>query len=680
LEAQLAGALVLQADASDAHPGNFGVVRALSLQLVEKAPDLARKAAKARLGVLAHVLPELLACEPELVPEPIDEPQQLVRRVLPELREWMLEVSRKKTLLLAVDDVHLIDEPSASFLALLAQETQQHGIVIAATITEAALAVGTVSAALGLLSEASVPIVLSALSAGDTEQLLGSLFGDVPNLQLVAHHLYDITRGNPRAILRLAQHLVDRNVVRYQAGSWSVPGHIDAADLPSSMAQALKATVDALSDEARALARTMSLEASLRLRFEECLLLTEHRQPARLLGNLDELVATEVVRVAGPHYGLGQQGFVTALGDGISAEQRATAHRRLSELFELRGDGFRVAQHLVRAGDIDPGLDTLIAHAELSQQQTDANPQAYFQLLQSLPDDWFTFYELALRLSEERKRPNRQLYQIRARLAGLMAMSLINADGSAHMSALVEQLRRDVGLDIYAALPDSVPAGERLSRMFQEASGRYATSSEDERVLDPMAAMRQLARAMIQAIGLIAFTNDYPFWKRLPDLTPLVPLSPALGVVQLLSEGLGARISGRADRALELYTRLLERISQPDGAGLDASHQLHTKLRVTGSLGTHEAWMGRSSSCKWADELQSHPLYESSGLLVRMLYHLWQGDVQEAERCKRQVEMLQVQNASRQAFDGTYLLGEIAAHAFADDLTRVKRTTNVIEL
>jgi hypothetical protein len=135
----------------------------------------------------------------------------------------------------------------------------------------------------------------------------------------------------------------------------------------------------------------------------------------------------------------------------------------------------------------------------------------------------------------------------------------------------------------------------------------------------------------------------------------------------------------RTDEALVIYGKLLERLAQPDGAGLDASYRLHTRLRILATMGALEAAMGLPSSLERAAELESEPLYETNALMVRVLYHLWQGDAVEADRVKRQVEVLRIQNASRQSFESQHLLWELMSHALVGDLTRIKRVIEAIE-
>jgi hypothetical protein len=81
----------------------------------------------------------------------------------------------------------------------------------------------------------------------------------------------------------------------------------------------------------------------------------------------------------------------------------------------------------------------------------------------------------------------------------------------------------------------------------------------------------------------------------------------------------------------------------------------------------------------WATRIETEPLYQVNSLHIRMLYHLWQGDMREAMRCKQQVDVLRIQRSAQQFFEGTHLLWQITAHAIAHDLTRTKQTIEEID-
>jgi tRNA A-37 threonylcarbamoyl transferase component Bud32 len=217
LRGKLTGATVVRADAADARAGDWGVVRALAKQLLQAAPEEAFEAAKPRVGILGHILPELLDAYEGASLQSFDRGVDLRARLQVELREWFFQVSRQRYLLVAVDDIHRIDEPSAAFIAFLSHAAAEHPLVVC--VSAETNAPTSCEGALKLLSDVGTKLGLKNLNVEQIEQLLGSVFGRVPNLQLVAHRIHAISQGNPRDAMQLAQHLVDRKVVTYQAGA-----------------------------------------------------------------------------------------------------------------------------------------------------------------------------------------------------------------------------------------------------------------------------------------------------------------------------------------------------------------------------------------------------------------------------------------------------------------------------
>jgi hypothetical protein len=317
-----------------------------------------------------------------------------------------------------------------------------------------------------------------------------------------------------------------------------------------------------------------------------------------------------------------------------------------------------------------------VAHAIESQTLTDRSPEEFYNLIRSLPEDWLSTYEEALALCSELSRPKSELYVLRSRLAGLVAVVGLRA--TEHVSTLMAELRQASGLADWAALDASLPASERLTTALHATQARYDAASEAERTVDPLAAIRALARTTITAVGMYAPLLDANAVQVLPSLEPLAVLSPALQVVSNLAQGVHARLTGRTDKALALYKGLIERTNAPDRAGLESSHHRFMRVIVMNALGMLEASMGLPSSLEWAQQIEADPLFQVNALLVRALYRLWQGDCAQAEQDQRQLTALRIESSSRQNFENTHLLWQVSAHAAMDDLTRLRRTAEEI--
>ncbi len=691
LQATLLGASAVRADADDAASGDYGVVRAIARQLMTTMPQIALEAARPGLHLLARLVPE--AFGPDCLPPtaagglslsplrsiaprlslapPLSGPAQAAADSLamrPQLQAalqaWITALCRERPLLIAVDDFTRIDEPSAALLALLAHDAVDGLCSIATAESEAP---SRAPAAQRVLFEASSQVELGNLGRADSEQLLKSLFGEVPNLSELAHRLHALAGGNPRDLLSLAQHLVDRSVASYEAGAWTLPAQIDPSDLPRDMAQALRERVEALHEAPRRLAAACALCPDQTFTLDECEILSEHKG-AGLMLDLDEAVSAQILRGVEDGYALSSAVWIGPLRSSATPELERNLHTMLAQVFERRGLEFRAGQHWLSAGESSRALDVLVAHARTSQHQTAKSSEAFYRYAGTLPRDWFEIYERALALCSALDRPARDAFTLRSRLSGIVPAFSVHDRGNA--AILLAQLARDSGLEDFQTLPDSLGPTERIQRAIAIAEERYAAMPERARVLSPSEAIASLTRVMMASLSRVTVGLDVPYLRSLPDLAPFAPISPALAVVARLLEGMGERYAGRFERACEIYREVLERTGQPDRAGLDASYCEYTRLGVMNGLDMMESCLGRSTRREWGLRTAAHPAFQVNAVATRGLYHLFQGDVRAADQCRRQVERLRIE--TRQMYDGASLTWEIVAHVIAEDLTRVR--------
>ena len=667
---------MLRADALDAS-GDYGVVVALARQLIDIWSDNAATVAAPYLGVLGHVLPELLEGQGPIGLQSFEDADALRAALQPALRRWFCGVARLRApLVLAIDDVDRIDEPSAAFVALMAYEAPGSCLLV---LTTARREVHTApEGSLKLLFDSSAGIALENLRPEHTEMLLRSIFGDVPHLSPMALKLHALSRGNPRDVMTLAQHLLDGGVVRYEAGVWSLPAAIDARELPSSMADALRAQVDALSAEARELAQALALCADQRFSADECLELTSHRNAKLLHTSLDRLIAADIVRLVAERYGLAQESWLSPLRSSLAEALERTLLLRLAEVFERRGFGLRAAQYMLQAGDDERGLDVLIAAAEKSQRETDQSTEIYAQLVRALPAGWFECFEHGIRLGIAHERPSAQIHILRTRQTSLQN-SWTGVTTTGPLVDLLQELARAGGVDLCAGLDPALSPAERAQRAFVLAQARYDATPEHERTHEPKAALAQLARTLITAAGIASATHDHALLNALPSIAGYAPLSPAFEVVDTMTRAIRGRLTARSSEACADYRACLARLAQPDRGGLGASYHRHSHFGVVCAVALLEASMGIPNSLALATSLEADLLYHVNAWQVRMVYHLWQGQVREAERCQKQIELLKIQNSPRQWNEGGHLVGQVTAHAAAGDLMRVKQVIDTIE-
>ncbi|MBN1655242.1 MAG: protein kinase [Deltaproteobacteria bacterium] len=724
LKGKLSGAAIVKIAAAECRAGAWSGLRSLACQLFEALPELAVESIRPHLSLLIQVFPEIrsrinsiglclvddlkpgvnaISCESQgaaenrsaavrheryssgpprlrtfndILPQSPDSAHRLRRRIHEAMRDWLLEIGSKQSVIIALDDIHQIDEPSAAFIALFSQHLRGSKLLLAVSVENDAEAKSI--SAIALLKNTGKRMRLRALSLEQTESLCSAMFGDTANLRLVANRLYSISRGNPRVIMLLAQHLLDRGLIHYQSGSWSLPNNINESDLPNSLSDVLRARVNALSREAFDLARTMALRPNHGFSFRECQLLTEHLNATSLARNLSDLAACEILASDGELYGFSHQGWIPVLTASLDEASRRYSHLRLAEVFERRRtEPFRTAQHYLEAGQEEQALDILISFSQESRALTGKDPGLYPTLLESLPPGWLHTMQRAIELAKAKGRPQKEIYILLSRLSGLVA--IVGTEDTAHLIELLDQQYRDAALEFYQRLGDSVPHEERLTRAFMLAQERYDASPDGERVLAPADAVRALAATLIEAVGIAHITDSLSLLRQLPSIKPLIELSPALWIVDRLVWGHGKGMMGCVERLYSEDLAIIERLDRADKANLEGAHHQYLRYGVTHALGIVEAMMGLEKALARASEIETSPLLQVNAWRIRKIYHLWQASAQEADGCQKQAELLQIQNSPSRYYEGTHLHPELRAYSLSDDLLGVKRVINDIK-
>src|SRR5262249_33743723 len=146
--------------------------------------------------------------------------------------------------------------------------------------------------------------------------------------------IHAIASGNPRAAMDLAQHLVDRGVIRYERGTWTLPPRLDPSDLPRDAEDAIRARIDGLSPLARWLAEAQSLATYRVFTRVDYGLLRPEAKPGDVDRAIDELASERVVTSDGQVFSLAHHGYTAALHAALSEHDQTARHRALVSLYE----------------------------------------------------------------------------------------------------------------------------------------------------------------------------------------------------------------------------------------------------------------------------------------------------------------------------------------------------------
>ncbi|MET0391426.1 MAG: serine/threonine-protein kinase, partial [Polyangiales bacterium] len=444
LEGKLLGAAVVRADARDAAQGEWGVARMLANQLLSEFPQQAVDAARLSRNVLAHVVEELRSDEVRTATGYAPERSVLVR----ELRDWILSLAKVQRLLVVVDDADRIDDPSAALLSALAHKAERYALLVAVAVERDVD--HQASAAQHLLHDIADRIELVGIKPNETELLIRSLFGDVPNLLLCATRIHALALGNPRTTMALAQHLVHSGLARYEAGSWALPAHLEETDLPTSSAASLSSRLTDLSKDARELIDALALADADALRVAAYPALTEHRQPKRVFNALDELVSARILTAAADRFTFTERGFIPVLVEVMTKTRRAQLHQRIARLLgSTGGDLLRRAHHLLAAGG-DAEAIQLLGRVDLATQSPSVGLLA-----------------TAIERGEALQQPAAVLHRLRIALLVHAPFSMNYATFRRVAPVVLEQLDKDTGLARYRAL--SGTPTERLTQALTQA-------------------------------------------------------------------------------------------------------------------------------------------------------------------------------------------------------------------
>jgi hypothetical protein len=675
LEAKTLGATVLHARAAGNGDAQFGVVQHLAEQLLRTLPEGARAAA-ASVGVHDMLLPDAPQPAPGALPQlrVLDDPALDRVALQAALTRWLLRVCETHALLIAVDDVARVDETSLAWLAGLALQASEQRLLIAVTIDRSASE--RASPALAVLLRSCISASLVALTHAQTESLFASVFGQVPQLQLLADRIHKIALGNPRASLALAQHLVDRGVIRHEDGHWTLPVELEARDLPQSAADALLARIAALPPLARHLAEAQALLVTRALRRQDYAALAPEADARQLDEAIDALLLQELVQSDGEYYALAHRSVDEALRAQLDPEPMRAHHLALCAFYQGRPGThpYLVARHLIAAGRDAQALDLLASSEDLlSSSDTAVTLQVDNASVRAL-------LLRALELAIEMRRPAREEHELRRRLCML---AMFDDDGlfAKVAPAFLARLELDSGLHDYRALDATLDPATRLQRALIAAAGRYAATPEAERVYRVDEAIKHLAAGYAAPAVMVALQDfDVALLSKIPELlAPFAVISPLLSAIWqnmiALNEAVClARPLSAQRRWIDVYEAYGKIPPDPS----TTRYREAARHAIAHGIARIAAGFGHEAAFEWAALLDGDQLQRVNAMNVRATARLMQGDSEAAERFRREGELLALHASTPQMFDHP-LPGDLQACALCRDLAGTKRVLDRIE-
>jgi hypothetical protein len=650
LEAKTLGYLALRATASGTRT-RFAVVKTLLQHWQDSLPS------GPQASLAAPRLDGETANDPASLLHMIDDPSIDTEAVQSALCHAVFQLSRRQPLVIAIDDVHRIDEPSAATIAALLDAPRRHDLLIALTHDrDCPSEVASVLARRCELTE------LAPLTQHDTYSLLRSLFGDTAHLDSLTHEIHQLARGNPGESVDIAQYWVDRGLIRYVAGRWTLPVRIGTDDMPRDRSAPLRARIDALSPDARCLLEAQALAFRETFTDAEYRALRPDASSQTIERAIAELLASQAIVSDGAVYTLANRSWTQALSM-LEPSVASERHRALATMYQGRSMIAEI-HHWFAGGFHERAVERLREHhASLG------GPVNSQQLAEENVGKLLWCAELAIDTALKLGWKPRDIHDLRR---WLLAGSLTYEDGAYTDSARIwfEQLVHDSGLDLYRADTESANPGERLMRALTHAKERQHATPEHERVYSVEEAIRLLPEYVVYAIALGARANDHALLQTLPELLePFAVLSPVIAVIQRNAIATRmATVDCQFEQARALWIEVLEQLDAMTTQELQ--HVEPIRNAVAFALGLLDAQMGISSATDWAARLDNDAYQRVSAKHLRRIARLEQGDFRGAERLRREAEVLALQTRSPQMFRA--LIGvEIAACTQATELAGI---------
>jgi len=568
------------------------------------------------------------------------------------LTEWVFAVAASRRVLLLVDDLEHCDEESATWLAALALQSNQHLLLVAALVAEPSL---TPALHLQIFRNAAQRLTLAPLTATEIHQLLESVFGGAAYLARVAESLHRVSQGSPAHCLELVEHLVEHGLARYSEGTWTLPGQLSDAELPRNRTQMHLARLEQLDEAAQRLAELLSVHEG-RLSRSDCQALSDASE-ADTDAAIVELTLRGVLMESDEGYNFAHASVRESLLGRLAPDRRRWAHARLGESL-LAGakdpiDGLRAGLHLYRSGDAER-CEQLVSAAALHLLE---NHRARMQVALPMLEQAVELYRAAGCGPEILATP----------LAALAAASffvdrrLADRYGVAAIEALERVLRFDLARSLHPVL------GRKLAFYVSLTAASLAHRRGRSRSPSVAQTLRMFVGCVVAMNAVATSGVDLDMTARCKRaFEPLAGLGDrniagfvrrcTLAVAAILTEDhAGALAELKALRDLMDSGARIRRL--PD----------HLRLEFLGgcmfSIGIMECWRQSPVALEIADRIESFsPMYAMNADQLRTMYFSGRGNLGLTEFYRQRVETRALQvGASWQVVT----LGPIDAHLTA---------------
>ncbi len=652
LEAKLLGFIVAKADANSASIAPFGVARLIVRELLAIDPNVGDFIE--RLGLLP-----LVRDDPDFIRDAKQDQRDIV---IENLNRLLIEISRTKALHIVIDDLDQVDEPSLALLATLSTRIGRKRILITTSIENGARPIAP--SAVELLSSSAKRLTLKPLREVDCHAMLSSIFGEVPNLDVLNVFAYRNCSGKPRELMDLANALVEQQLVRYENGNWLISDNYPALEQAMGRGVDIRNRLDALSQDALELISLVALDRDQLMDLDDCVELSEHADKTRIHKALDELVQTGLLQSIGVHVRFSHRVYQQQITTTLSEARRRALHLRLAERSAVKQvNPIYEVYHLLLGGEATQAKEPMRRFSAFADRHPSAdilkNP-IIFEAVESFvqhaeqqgwaPADYIT------------------------PLAGLL-INYVYRGMPERVKPLADKalrlLSRFSGLTDYEEQKD-LDESQRLHTALQLAQQRCEEASSDTDAIDPVSAIKRLSQTSLFTASAALSMVDASMLDIVPSLSPLTPLSPVIGLVERLVSALGKLVKGQNWEAWDDFEAVHKDLVELDTSQTEEMTRAILTGLAAGYLCSLKAEYGATNFTEYIEQFtQKTP---TLGRAFRARHLFATGDISAAEAAYRRFEVLSVQTGEPRESRNNELRTLLKIYILADDLMRLKRT------
>jgi hypothetical protein len=682
VRAQLLGASVLRVDAG-ASRQLHGTTQALVMRLLDAAPELAREpeidAYRPALAALGPDLERRLRARPSDAPKNSRPPPAPAEPIIRPLQDWFALVSRKKPLVIQVDNVEYADDASLGLLAALANMSTSHSMLV--LVTERLTRATKLSIGHQALHTHTASLQLMGLSDVEMLDLVRSLFGETPHLGRFAEWLHERTAGSPLHAVEICRRLVLTQVIQFCDGIWTLPSDRPDAELSLELSAALSIRLAGLSPAARELAECLSLQRE-QPTFELCRLLSNSQDEEEVRRLLDELASHDVLHLDEDAYHFSSAALCETLLSEVDEWKLSAAHRRLGETFAALAGAdnpalaVRAGWHLMQGGEELRGADMVAAVASNGTTLRDL----IAQLLRA-----GAAVEMALQVYARHRRPIHQRLPLLAALAHAGYYE-DRAWGERYGDQALDALEDIVGLRSAQRLRPVL--GRWLSLVLGLLFGflRFQLLPRAQRKYSFRVVLIHLFGAVTTLTGIAAISLDAVRAERVADvLKPFDVLSERLTPVGIYQFCRGLVLIAREQpaEAYAIFDTLSKRfadrlyyLSLPDDA---RRLYLASTQFARGSFAVFRAHSEPTLACADALDASGWKLYAMIASQLRFLYYTNRGEFAKAVPHRQQVELHAAQVGSAWQVELWEAPALLLIHTALADIVGATRLTHRLE-